>query len=121
MTVDFEHHRAALLDLQERLRVASASLDHDGASLDDETGELPSWGPDELADHASETLDREIDESLDENAGQILREIDLALARIDDGTYGTCTVCGAEIPRERLDAVPYASLCVDDKRRLERG
>jgi RNA polymerase-binding transcription factor DksA len=120
MSVDFEHHRAELLELRARLLTTTASLEHE-LSLDDETGEIPSWGPDELADHASVTLDREIDDTLDENAEQILREVELSLARIDDGTYGICTACGTEIPRERLDAVPYASLCVDDKRRLERG
>ena len=49
----------------------------------------------------------------------MLREIDLALARIDEGTYGTCAVCGAEIPEERLAAVPYATLCIEDRRRQE--
>ena len=60
-------------------------------------------------------------DGLEENAEQILREIDDALARIEDGSYGTCTVCGEEIPRERLEAVPYATLCVADKRRWSAG
>ncbi len=120
MTVDLEHQRAELLELQSRLRAAAASVEHE-LSLDDESGELPSWGSDELADHASGTHDREVDDTLEENAGEILREIDIALARIDDGTYGRCTACGGEIPHERLAAVPYATLCVEDKRRLERG
>ena len=51
----------------------------------------------------------------------MVAEIDEALARIDAGTYGTCSVCGAAIPEERLDAVPYATLCLDDKRRQEQG
>lgn len=120
MTVDFERQRAALLGLQQRLRAATAGFEHD-QSLDDESGELPSWGADELADHATETHNRELDDSLEENAEQILREIEIALARIDDGTYGTCSACGQEIPQDRLEAVPYATLCVDDKRRLERA
>ena len=44
-----------------------------------------------------------------------------ALQRIERGTYGTCAACGAPIPEERLDAVPYATLCLDDKRRQEHG
>jgi DnaK suppressor protein len=120
MTLDLDRYRGELLALQATLRGASASLEHD-RSANDETGELPTWGPDELADHASDTLDREMDESLDANAGEILREIGVALQRIDDGTYGTCSACGADIPVERLDAVPYATLCVEDKRRQERG
>ena len=120
MSVDLDQQREELLALQARLRAAAAALEHE-LSLDDESGELPSWGSDELADHATVTHDRELDDTLEENAEQILREIDTALARMDDGTYGTCTVCGKTIPRERLEAVPYATLCVEDKRRLERG
>ena len=120
MSIDLEYQRAELLELQSRLRAAAASVEHD-LSLDDESGELPSWGSDELADHASGTHDREVDDTLEENAEEILREIDVALARIEEGTYGTCAACGGEIPTERLAAVPYATLCVEDKRRMERG
>ena len=63
----------------------------------------------------------EFDQSLGENADNVVAEIDEALERIDDGTYGVCAVCGAAIPEERLDAVPYAMLCLDDKRRQEHG
>ncbi len=120
MTVDVEQKREELLDLRGRLLATTAANEHD-QSLDDESGELPAWGADELADHASDTYEREMGDTLEENAGQILREVETALARIDDGTYGICAACGKEIPGERLDAVPYASLCVEDKRRLEQG
>jgi RNA polymerase-binding transcription factor DksA len=62
---------------------------------------------------------RELDEGLEENADHILLEIEAALARIDDGTYGLCTRCGRPIDAERLEAVPYATLCIEDKRALE--
>jgi RNA polymerase-binding transcription factor DksA len=120
MTIDLHRRRDELLALQLRLRTTAAGLEHE-LSLDDESGELPAWGTDELADHASETHNREVDDTLEENAEQILREIDVALTRIEDGSYGTCRVCGKKIPPERLEAVPYATLCVEDKRRLERG
>lgn len=120
MSIDLDHQRGELLELQARLRAAAASLEHD-LSIDDETGEIPTSGSDELADHATDTFDRELDDTLEENAEQILHEIRVALERIDEGTYGTCSACGKEIPRERLEAVPYATLCVEDKRRLERG
>jgi DnaK suppressor protein len=120
MIADLERRRVDLLALRARLATAAASLEHD-STPDNETGELPTWGSDELADHASDTYDRELDDTLEENAEQILREIDAALQRIEAGTYGTCTACGKQIPPERLEAVPYATLCVEDKRRLERG
>jgi RNA polymerase-binding protein DksA len=51
----------------------------------------------------------------------VLSEIDGALMRIEDGTYGTCTNCGREIPEQRLEANPWASLCIDCKRKAEGG
>ena len=80
---------------------------HDIVEGDEDDGELSSASGDQhLADHASEMLDREVDESLEENAEQLVREIDVALGRIDEGTYGTCGRCGNEIPEERLDGRP---------------
>ena len=54
-----------------------------------------------------------------------LEQIEAALGRMDQGTYSTCAVCGKEIPIARLDAVPWAALCVrdqeisDEKRRAD--
>ena len=74
-----------------------------------------------LAETASVTIDREIDYSLEENEARLLAAIDAALGRIDDGTYGRCERCGNEIEPERLEAIPWVTLCIDDKRRDERG
>lgn len=63
------------------------------------------------ADIASELFEREKDLALDSLDRESLREIDQALARMDEGTYGTCTVCGREIPHERLEALPRAMTC----------
>jgi RNA polymerase-binding protein DksA len=118
MSVDLERRRTELLDL--RARVLGAA--HDIAQGDEDDGELSSAAGDQhIADHASEMLDREVDDSLEENAEQLVHEIDVALGRIDEGTYGTCARCGREIPEERLAAVPYATLCVECKRVEERG
>jgi RNA polymerase-binding protein DksA len=51
--------------------------------------------------------------------GDILGEIDAALARIDQGTFGRCSTCGRPISRTRLDALPYARLCIVCARREE--
>jgi RNA polymerase-binding protein DksA len=108
---------AELLDLRSRVLGAAQDL----VSDDDDASELSSAAGDQhLADHASDMFDREVDESLEENAEQLVQDIDAALARIDQGTYGVCARCGNPIPVERLDAVPYATLCVDCKRREER-
>jgi DnaK suppressor protein len=118
-TLDLDHFRQELESELGQLRAARESVNHEG-SLTDETGDL-STGADELADNATETYMRELDEGLGENADHLIAEIEAALARIEDGTYGTCAVCGKPIAEERLEAVPYATLCIDDKRAQERG
>jgi RNA polymerase-binding transcription factor len=118
MTVDVDARRDELRALRARLLTAAEDLVHD----DDDDGELNSAGGDQhLADHATDMVDREIDDSLEENADRVIHEIDEALRQLDDGSYGTCTACGEKIPEERLAAVPYATLCVRDKRAREHG
>ena len=68
---------------------------------------------------AGQRLDRYL-ASLEENAEHVLSEIDAALQRIEDGTYGTCTHCDGRIPEERLEALPWATLCIDCQREQER-
>lgn len=102
-----------------RAGVLGAAQDIVEGDVDD--GELSSAAGDQhLADHAGEMVDREMDESLEDNAEQIVREIDLALGRIEDGTYGSCARCGQAIPEDRLAAVPYAVLCMSCKQLEER-
>ncbi len=120
-SIDTERFRATLLEERERVERAIANLrdDHPG-SADDEVEEVEGPSDNHLAENATATLDREIDFTLEENSGQVLAEIDAALKRIDDGTYGTCTNCGKQIAEERLEAYPWASLCIDDARQAER-
>ena len=87
----------------------------------EESGDLAIGSGDHIADSATDTYLRELDEGLEETAGHVLVEIDEALARIEDGTYGRCSACGRPIGEERLEAVPYATLCIDDKRAIERS
>ncbi len=51
--------------------------------------------------------------SIEQNTLDLLRKVEHALARIDAGAYGTCESCGKAIPLERLDVLPYSTLCVD--------
>ena len=121
MTIDADHFRAELEQHRERLRSTIAHHDIGNSSLTEESGELMSSSADNhLADTASETYDREFDEGLEEDAQDQLRDVEAALQRIEDGTYGTCSVCGKKIPVERLEAVPWTTLCIDDARKLAR-
>jgi RNA polymerase-binding transcription factor DksA len=122
MSIDTAHFRGELEQVRERLNATIARHDIGTASLNEATGELvaSSSSDNHLADTATETYDREFDEGLEEDARSRLREVEDALARIEDGSYGTCRVCGREIPAERLEVVPWTTLCIDDARKLAR-
>jgi RNA polymerase-binding protein DksA len=120
MSIDTDHFRRLLEDARDRLQRTIEHHDIGDASLEDETGELVSPADNHLADTASETYERELDEGLEEDARDQLSQVEKALARIESGEYGRCEVCGKEIPVERLEAVPWTTLCIDDARRLAR-
>jgi RNA polymerase-binding transcription factor DksA len=120
--VDTEHFRARLEDEQRKVRNAIDYLHKENPAVPEEiTGDLAMGpGDNHLADLATETVDREIDYTLEENSGNVLREIEAALKRIDDGTYGLCTACGEPIEPERLEYLPWATQCADDARGARR-
>jgi len=117
---DLQRFRIVLEGERNRLLHAAQAVHHEGSLLE-ETGDLAIGSGDHIADSATETYLRELDEGLEENAEHLLDAIDAALVRIEDGSYGLCTACGRPISEERLEAVPYATLCIDDKRALERS
>jgi len=120
--LDMERFRTMLLEERKRVQDAIDYLhaEHPG-SLDEEVEEISAGSDNHLAETATATLDRELDYSLEENSEHVLNEIDGALRRIDEGAYGTCARCGRQIPEERLEARPWASLCIDCAREAERG
>jgi DnaK suppressor protein len=118
-TIDTAEFRKRLEEERARLLHAVGFLEKENpGSMSEELGELAEGGTDNhLGDTAGAMYDRELDEGLEEGAQQTLTEVNAALRRIDDGTYGVCEVCGKPIPRERLLAIPWARLCIDDQRR----
>lgn len=118
---DIERFRTMLLEERDRVQSAIEHLqrDHEG-SLEDETGEETAFDQ-HPADAATATFGREMDYTLEENSESVLNAIEAALVRIEAGTYGSCQRCGKEVAEERLEAVPYAELCIDCKREVERG
>jgi len=76
---------------------------------------------DDPADSGSASFERETAQSLSNHARRLLTQIDEALRRMDAGTYGVCERCGERIEPERLEAIPYATLCLECKRRDESG
>lgn len=118
-TNDTEHYRKRLEDEQARLRHALGFLVRENpGTIGEELGEITDGATDNhLADTATATFDRELDEGLEEGAQQMLDDIEAALQRIANGTYGTCEICGKPIGAERLEAIPWARFCIDDQRR----
>ena len=74
---------------------------------------------DQIGDSASITFERERDFSLQQNKKDILRQINVAIEKIDDGTYGSCSQCHEPINEKRLKALPYAEYCISCKKKQE--
>ena len=79
-----------------------------------------SEGTGDEADAGSKTFEREHEMSIAANSRDLLLQVERALARLDEGTYGRCENCGNPIPKARLQAFPRATLCVSCKQREER-
>lgn len=76
---------------------------------------------DDPADSGSASTERERAQSLSDHARALLQQIRAAVARMEEGTFGWCRRCGEPIGLERLEALPYAELCVGCKQLEERG
>src|SRR6266542_310234 len=100
MPIDTLSFRDELLAERRRVLDAIEYLQKENpGSIEDETEEMPI--DNHMAETATVTLDREIDYTLEENSEHVLAEIDAALKRIEDGTYGACLTCGQEIGEDR--------------------
>jgi len=89
------------------------------SSQSDFSGEMPF--EEDYAASGTTTFERERDLSLTENVKDLLKRVDEALERIENGTYGTCEMCGERIQEERLKALPYANLCIKCKQEEEKA
>ena len=107
---ELEAERAQLLDQVEELDAEADVNNWREGGFDDDP-----------ADAGSASFERETAQSLSNHARGLLIQIDDALRRMDAGTYGICGGCGKPIEAERLEAIPYATLCMDCKRREETG
>ena len=92
--------------LREEITSQGADPDSDEVSFVDDAG---------FADRSHSTEERSRAISVVRALRSNLRDVDRALAKIDAGTYGTCERCGRPIGAERLDALPWALLCIECK------
>ncbi len=117
--METEKVRQELLEERARLEREVHGLEASLAiSIEDSTEE--STLDQHPADTATTYVTREIDLSLSDNARAIVLQIDRALEKLDEGTYGVCDNCGKQIAEGRLEVEPYATLCVDCRRLLDR-
>ena len=73
------------------------------------------------ADEGTDDFGRTISIEVSSREMVVLRQIDRALAKIEEGTYGVCDISGEEIPMRRLEAIPYATMTVGSQDKLEKG
>ncbi len=106
-----KYERALLAEKQRILKQGNFTSEVMDASGPDVTGDLSSHRT-HVADQGTEHYQSELASRLKSLEGKTLREIEAALKRIEDGTYGKCERCGEDIPAARLDIVPHARLCV---------
>lgn len=83
--------------------------------------EMHDQSPGDVIDAAYDTAQDEVNSQLAEVESRELASIENALERMKEGTYGQCEVCGCKIPMARLDALPYATVCIGCQRELERS
>jgi RNA polymerase-binding protein DksA len=76
--------------------------------------------PKDMVDIASDDIDRRMIEAIGSKELKRLKQIDAALTRIKQGKYGRCVKCGEAIPQDRLEAIPYALMCIKCKSAEER-
>lgn len=114
---DLEHYRKVLLQL--RGKIAGDLQQIEGDTL---SGNQPSHSGElsDVADMATDNYDRELNIGLVSNEQQLLNDIDMALKKIEDGTYGICEIYGTPIPKKRLMAMPYTRLSMKAQEEEEK-
>ncbi len=118
---ELEGYRQQLLGLRDRLRGDVSHLTREALR---ETGGEASGSlsntPIHMADLGTDNFEQEFTLGLIQNEEQALDEIDAALVRVEQKTFGRCEDCQKEIPRPRLQALPYARYCVECARKHEQ-
>ena len=110
MAIDLTVMRRRLEEKQAEIQQHIAALTGSPALPEDAI--QASDGVVEPEEEAVDLEQTDVDQALLDNEKALLAEVQQALARIENGTYGMCTNCGQPIPEKRLEAIPWASLCV---------
>lgn len=118
MSKNYEHHRTRLETERKRLGEELDTLESANRPAETRREGSP-FGKRE--EEASESLELEKRVALEKQIGEHLTEVEHALHKIEEGTYGLCDSCGKPIAPERLEALPQAGLCVECKAKNAKG
>ncbi|HLR10217.1 MAG TPA: TraR/DksA C4-type zinc finger protein [Sporosarcina sp.] len=105
------HLKTLLIEMKTEYE-ASEQLDDDEESMRHASGELSMYD-NHPADMGTELYERERDQALEVHAASELDKVEQALQAIENGTYGICEICHQSIGYERLEAIPFTTLCID--------
>jgi DnaK suppressor protein len=115
---DLRLQRERLLALRETLQGDMTQMEDNALNKDHaRTTSMPI----DMAELGSGNFDQEFTLSLLGNEKNALDQIEAAIGRIEDGSYGRCETCGMQIPKARLNAIPYAVLCIHCASQQEEG
>ncbi len=113
---DLDKYRKQLIERKlELLKEMGVIMDsHISTTIKDSTGDLSSYSY-HMADQGTDNMERELAFMLASKSGRLVYHIDEALQRMTKGTFGICVVCGKQISKARLSAVPHARMCIECK------
>ncbi len=115
-------YKKLLLAAKENLEAEVQQLQRDNLnrSQRESSGDLSGYSY-HMADVGTDTFGREVELKIASAGSETMKDIDESLRRIEDGTYGKCQICGGQVSEKRLEAVPYAQLCISCKSDEERN
>lgn len=112
---ELKKYKEILISLRESLTGDVKSLETEALKESEQD-----FSVDHMADHGSDNFEQEFTLGLIENKEETVREINEAIERIGDGTFGICEGCEKPILKSRLQAIPFARFCVDCQRKNEK-
>jgi DnaK suppressor protein len=116
-SIDLTLHREKLLALRARLQGDTTQMEDDTLKDHCKTTSIPT----DMEELASDNADQELTLTLLGSDNGILDQVEAAIHRIEDGSYGRCEGCGEQIPKTRLHSIPYAAECVRCTSQQEEG
>lgn len=113
---DIEKFRKRLLELRSQFSQLVQHVNEDVKMPEESRGYSQ-----HQADEGTDDFYRNVSLQVSDEEYKVLRQIDRALEKIDENTYGICDISGEEIPLPRLEAIPYATMTVKAQEMLEKG